>query len=199
MKPKLLIVLGILTVLLLVCVGLFVLGSFVAKEQAELDKDFAEIMNVCRGQSVPSAAAYTQGGGRNLLIAVEPNTSGDLTINTYAIPEDILATKANEVTLVLCLGREREVLIESCPYHNVKDEDEKTDNVIERYAYERDLKLIVAQTGEVLAEEVLRGAEPNECLETESFKEGETLIKRKGTSISNGNLREWVRQFIAAQ
>jgi hypothetical protein len=199
MKPKLLIALGIFAFVLLICVGLIVFGSFVAKEQANLDKDFAEIMNVCRGQSVPGAAAYTQSSDRNLLIAIEPNTSGDLTTNTYAIPEDRLATKADEVTLVVCLGREREVLIESCPYHDVEDKDEKTDNVIERYAYERDVKLIVAQTGEVLVEEVLRGAEPNECLETESFKESETLITRKGNSISNGDLREWVRKFMAAQ
>jgi hypothetical protein len=199
MKPKVLIVVGIFAFILLVCVGLFVLGSIVTRQQAELDKNFAEIIDVCRGQSAPSAAAYTPGGGRNLLMAIEPNTSGDLTTNTYAIPEDMLAAKAGEVTLVLCLGREREVLIESCPYHKVKDTDGKTDNVIERYAYERDLKLVVAQTGEVLAEEALRGPEPDKCLETQSFKEGETLIKRKGTSISNGDLREWVRQFIAAQ
>jgi hypothetical protein len=193
------VILGILAMVVLGCIGLIVLGTFVGNEQAKLDKEFAKIINVCRGQSVTSAAAYTPNGGRNLLIAVEPDTAGDLSVYTYAIPDEMLATKANEVTLVLCLGREREVLIESCPYHNVSDQNQETDHVIERYAYERDLKLVVAQTGKVLAEETLQGDKPNECLEKESFKEGDTLVKRKGTSLSNGDLREWVRQFLATQ
>jgi hypothetical protein len=191
------VILGILALVVLGCIGLIVLGAFVGNEQAKLNKEFAEIVNVCRGQSVSSAAAYTPKGGRNLLVAVEPDTAGDLSVYTYAIPDEMLATKANEVTLVLCLGREREVLIESCPYHKVKDQNGETDHVIERYMYERDLKLVVAQTGEVLADEKLQGSAPNECLEKESFKEGDAVVKRKGTSISNGDLREWVRQFLA--
>lgn len=191
------VILGILGLVVLGCIGLFVLGTFVGKEQAKLDKEFAEIMNVCRGQSVSSAAAYTPGGERNLLIAVEPDTAGDLAVYTYAIPEEMLAAKATDVTLVLCMSREREVLIESCPYHNVKDQNGETDHVIERYVYERDLKLVVAQTGKVLTEETLQGAKPDECLEKESFKEGNEVVKRKGTSISNGDLREWIRQFLA--
>ncbi|MBN1219232.1 MAG: hypothetical protein JXM69_09920 [Anaerolineae bacterium] len=198
MKSRRTIILGILVVLLLICVGLVVFGTFAARQRDELDQEFADIMNVCRGQSVTSAATYNQNGGQNLLIAVESNVSGDLTIYTYAIPDDMLATTARDVALVLCLDAEREVMIESCPYYNVDDEDKETKNVIERYVYERNLKLIVAQTGEVLADETLRGDEPDECLEQESFRESQNVIKRKGDSISNGDLREWVRQFMAS-
>ena len=198
MKSKVVIILGILGVILLICVGLVAFFSFFAGERDKLDQEFADIMNVCRGQSVPSAATYNPDGRQNLLIAIEPNVSGDLTIYTYAIPDDMLATTANDVALVLCLDDEREVMIESCPYHNVNGKDEETENVIERYIYERNVKLIVAQTGEVLVEETLQGDEPDKCLEQESFRENQKVIKRKGNSISNGDLREWVRQFLAA-
>jgi hypothetical protein len=197
MNRKLVVVLVILGALLFVCVGIFVFGSILSKEHDERDQEFADLINVCRGQSVASAAAY-ESGGRNLLIAVEPGTSGDLTTDTYAVPDDMLATTAGEVVLVLCLGEEKEVLIESCPYYNVNDENQEVENLIERYVYERSVKLIVAQTGEVLAEEVLRGEEPGECLDQEAFRESQDVIERKGSTISSGELREWVRRVLAS-
>lgn len=197
MKRKVAIVLGIVGVLLLVCVAIIGFGSVLSKERNEQDQEFADMMNVCRGQSVASAAVY-ESGGQNSLIAFETGVSGDLTTYTYAVPDDMLATTAGEVSLVLCLGEEEEVLIESCPYYSVDDEEQAIENVIERYVHERSAKLIVAQTGEVLADEVIQGEEPDECLDEEAFREGQDIIERRGSEISNGELREWVMQVLAS-
>jgi hypothetical protein len=197
MNRKLAIVLGIVGALILVCIAMLVLGSVISKERNNQDQEFADMMNVCRGQSVASAAAY-ESGGQNSIIAFEPNVSGDLTTYTYAVPDDMLATTAGEVALVLCLGEEKEVLLESCPYYSVDDEEQAIENVIERYVRERSAKLIVAQTGEVLADDVIQGEEPDECLDEEAFREGQDVIERKGDEISSGELREWILQVLAS-
>ena len=75
------------------------------------------------------------------------------------------------------------------------EEEEGVLGVIERYAYEREVTLIEAKTGKVVAHEILKGTEPDECPEEARFSEGETKTESGGT-ISDEDVGEWVRSYV---
>ncbi len=181
-----------------VCILAFMFSIWSEGKQSELNDKYTEVMNVCRGETVASSAVYDPTASKNLAIAVEIDSRDNLDAYTSAIPDGMLAQGSSETALVLCLGSEEKVMIESCPYYSVGDDSEETKNVIERYRYEREASLIVAQTGEVLVEELLYGATPAECGEEESFKRRQKTVERKGNSISDVALQSWVQQAITS-
>lgn len=176
--------------ILLACIG----GVVILYMQTSATQEkFQPLIDACRGNQVAEAAPYSQTSGTHPSMGVIERASGTLQIYTYAVPDDALAESVAETQLVLCLTEPKEVLIESCPY--AKGDATEADGVVERYVYERELTLVEAKTGKVLASEVLKGDDPRECLEQESFRKGENTVKVKGAEIADAHMQEWMRPY----
>lgn len=187
---------GIALIAIACCVGVFLIGRQASRDAKELEAEFGSLLAVCEGGVADGAAAYTPGLGVHPTMGIGPGYGDTLSLETKFIPGEAQPEALGETELVLCVEKQEKILVESCEYFAMDDEkEEDVIAVIERYAYEREVTLIEAKTGEVVAQEILEGTEPAECPEEARFSdEGETQTKSGGT-VSDEDVEEWVRSY----
>ena len=59
------------------------------------------------------------------------------------------------------------------------------------------MRLIAAQSGQVVATELLNGTEPRQCEETETFSPGATQQTVSGEQVTPSAIQAWLRTFVA--
>ena len=192
MKTSVKIILGLVSVLLVACVAGVVL---IYIQTSKTQEQFAPLLESCRGNTVSQAAAYTDTPGNHPAMGVMKSKLG-LRIYTYIVPDEVLAASVAEAQLVLCATEAEEVLIERCPYATKNEKGAEATNVVERYYYQQEVKLVEAKTGRTIASETLRGKDPRECLKQETFLKGQETVKVKGQEISSRDLQEWIRPYV---
>jgi hypothetical protein len=108
----------------------------------------------CSGSPVPGAAPYVAGGPQRVAV-IESVGGGWQGVVGAQLPLGVHADSPSTATLVLCLDADTQVTLETCDY--------PPDTTLRRVAHERHARLVVAQTGVVLADEALRGSAPTDC------------------------------------
>jgi hypothetical protein len=197
-KVLIAIVVGVVALILIACcVGMFLIGQQASRDAQAMEDEFGSLIAVCKGGSVEGAAVYAPGSGVHPAMGVEPSYGDILALETDLVPEEARPETLAETELVFCVEKREEVLVESCEYFPMdEEEDEEQIAIIEQYVYEREVTLIEAKTGKVVAQEVLRGTEPDECPEEAKFsEEGETKTEHGGT-VSDEDVLEWVRSYV---
>lgn len=197
-KVVIAIIVGVVGLLVLACcVGMFLISRQASKDAEAMKEKFGPLLTVCDGGGFDGAAAYIPGSGVHLTMGVGPGYTDSWRFDKHLVPTEAQPEALAETELVLCVKEQEKVLVESCEYFAMDDEKEEgVPAIIERYSYEREVTLIEAKTGEVVAREVLRGTEPDECPEEAKFSdEGETKTE-SGGSVSDEDVTEWVRSYV---
>jgi hypothetical protein len=119
--------------------------------------------DACAARGASGAPAYVPGPGVHRVAGFEQTATG-WTTNYEIVPAEWKATEASDAELVLCVGDERRTVLERCPY-----EVSTGTSVIERVAYSRDARVLVARTGQLLGRKTVEGSAPSECSDAEAF------------------------------
>ena len=179
------------------CAVLYVMGRQASRGAQALEDEFGTLLDVCGGGAVAEAAAYSPGSGVHPAMGVSPGYSeGSFSFERTLVPRDAWPETLAGTELVFCVQDQEKVLVETCEYFDVDDEDEETSATIERYVYEREVVLIEAKTGAVVAEEVLRGTEPDECPDEAKFSEEGEVKTESGGFVSDDDVQEWVEAYV---
>ncbi len=174
------IILGGLVATVVACVLLFV---FVINPDVEAQaNEFGALAAACSGTDVPAAAAYPANPAN--LISFDTQRSG-FTLSNHA-PLEWKAKTLSGTALVLCLGENKETLIETCDYEKGKK--------IKRYIHVQAVELRAAQTGEVVGTEDLKGEEPAICDNKEAFKTD--VVERTGEKVTSDQLKSWLEAYV---
>lgn len=129
------------------CAGIVGFGVFLQQRTAAL-------ATACDGSPVSSAAAYVPGAPAP--IVVMDHTDGGWTANYGLLPDGFVSGDTTaETPLVLCVEPAERAVLESCVREGAADG--------QRTRWERRARLVVARTGEVLADQVVTGPEPADC------------------------------------
>jgi len=134
---------------------------------------------VCQGENVPAAGVYQSGNDPHIVLM--RGVSANEKFNSEWKPGSL-----GDVELVICLGSPTYTLIETCLY--------STGGRIKRYRENQPVRLMIAQTGEVLASSVLT-ANPGAC---PSLKVNILNPKLRG-SVTNGLIEKWVLRFLPSR
>lgn len=177
---------GAAIALIAICGVLAVGMSSISATQDE----FSALAPACQGRGVAAAASYA--GGAPALMGIRTLESGLTNVYPYAVPDELKAGSLSAVQVALCLDWPEEVLIERCPYTKNGDDPESVAGVVERYQFEQRLRLVTAQTGEVIAETTLQGSAPRACLDSEAFRRGQETITVTGDEVNNATIQAWV-------
>jgi hypothetical protein len=135
---------------------------------------------ICRGETVPGAAAYA-GPGPHLIVLLD--TQGQEHAWTNELPREWWPATVEEVQLIAVIGSEEEVVIEVCPYDGPD---------ITRFRYQRSIRLVEATTGIEVGSAVLAGSDPRECEMTEPWN----LTRLEGERPTVEQAEEWLRPFV---
>jgi uncharacterized protein YraI len=148
-----------------------------------LDVEAAQntVVSLCAGGAAPEVAFYDGAPGIHPVLVLS-NSGGR---HTWSRQMGRLGVgNALGVTqLVACLGDEQEVVAETCPYFGPD---------IVRYIYQIDVRLIVAQTGQQIANTTLTGNFPRECRSSEPYN----LTRLAGSRVTLNHLRDWLQPYV---
>jgi hypothetical protein len=150
---------------------------------------------LCTGQatSVPGTATFVQGPGIHPLVAFRTLNATNYNQDTRVGTGDWAATSLDQTQLVLC-AEERSTIIESCPY---KSDGGGTTSYIDRSRSGVSLRLISAQSGQVVATQTLQGGEPRQCADKETFASGINRFTVAGDPVSPATIQAWLKPYVA--
>ena len=150
---------------------------------ALLDIEAAQnaVLGLCAGGNAPEAAPYSGGAGLHPIILL--NDTGGRHAWDSQIGNWGAGRTPGSAELVGCVSPEQQVSIETCLYNGPS---------ITRYIYRVDVRLIAAQTGQVITSTPLTGSFPREC----RFQEPYNLTVLSGGHVSLDQLREWLRPYV---
>jgi hypothetical protein len=183
---------GIGIVLAVVALCFVVLFIYLLRDSNARIAEFEPLLEACKGRGVSETAAYQTTPGIHLVMAFKPSFGDNWVTAILAVPDEWEAKTLAETELVLCLSEQEEVLLERCPYGSLNEENVEIENIVERYQYSQELRLVEAQTGNLLAEETLTGKPPRECLDEEVFRSGQDTLTVKGEEVSNSQIKDWL-------
>jgi hypothetical protein len=127
-----------------------------------------EVASACSGRGVAAAAAYSEGPGSHpveVLYFGRRIWNPMIPTTWYSpIPESWRPASVEETELVACVDSVEKYVIEICQYRGGPD--------ITRYGYRRQVTLVTARTGEVVASETFRGEPPRQCNQFEDSSIG---------------------------
>jgi hypothetical protein len=192
MTPKTIIT--ILAVWLAVLLVL-VLGGFLIIQNKRFYTDFAPLTGVCQGKPANVAAMYSSTSGQHPTIGVKKDSTG-WQLYTGVVPGGVVAGSFAETQLVVCIGEAQEVFIEYCEY-TTQENGRYATNILERYYYKQEVKIIDAKTGRVVALQVFNGAAPPYCHGQERFSQGQATRKSMGDKISDSEIIKWVKPYAS--
>lgn len=122
-----------------------------------------EVGPACYGQGVASSAPYSEGPGPHpvevLHLGRRMWDPAIPTIRYSPLPTSWRPASAEDTELVACVGRLEKYVIQTCTYRGGSD--------VTRYGYRRQVTLVTARTGEIIASETFAGEPPRSCRQTE--------------------------------
>lgn len=157
----------------------------------------AALKGMCAGEAGDAAAApYADGSGPHQLVVFRSNIVGSTDLSTFYNrsedhPEDWRAALLEDAALVVCV-QATSVVVEECAYQLRGGEQA----VLQRVQLGAAVSVIAAQTGEVVAQDVLPGSEPRACGEQEEFADGVTAQVVSGDPVETTVITEWLRPYV---
>lgn len=188
---KTLITLGVIWVVVLVVI---VAVGFFLMENRNFQKEFAPLVDVCRGKWVNVTSTYSATSGKHPAVVVRNSSSG-WSLDRYFLPDNVSAQSLEETQVVVCLGNVYEIFIESCPYID-PDDPSRQIKYVERYYNQQNARLVEAKTGRVITEQIFTGKSAHYCHETEWFVENKSIKKLQGTPIPEDEIKNWVLSYL---
>jgi len=137
---------------------------------------------VCEGGTAAEAAPYTGGEGLHPIVLLDE--SGDSHRWTGEVPSEWWPESVGTTELVVCVGEEQEVLIQTCPYIGGPP--------INRYQYVIHVELVAAQTGETIAADDISGDAPRQCRQSEPVE----LVRLEGSHVAFSDVRSWLTPYV---
>lgn len=110
----------------------------------------------CRGKPVPGAGVFPAGSFHPMVVAT---SNGSLSQDPSERAWEPMALRFGQ--LVACVGNEIEETVQLCPYVTLDARRQR--RIVTRVRYSRSIKIVAARTATVIANEVVRGGEPNSC------------------------------------
>jgi hypothetical protein len=138
---------------------------------------------VCNGEIIDNAAEYTNEGPHPVIVGNLGNFNYE---ETNSLPDTWLPESMDELELVACPDEEHEELLQSCQY--------EMGSTLRRYQYKREVKLVEAKTGKIVAEDILEGSVPRPC--PSSMVSGD---KQRYGSHALGQLKDWLDEFVTSE
>ncbi len=163
------------------CVGVITYGVI---GSSELDG----LKAACSGVPDATARPYVATPGTHRVATFLRDDSGSFSAEYDLLPSIFGTSDAAEAELVLCVEPKREELIESCPF----DVSGRVVTV-ERRRMVRDARVVIAQTGVVIAQSPLYGTEPQVCADNEFFYDTTTTVRRDGSDVTAAAYEAFVR------
>jgi hypothetical protein len=150
---------------------------------------------LCAGQSsgVSGAGTFTQGAGVHPMIAFRTTNATNYFQDMNVGTGDWRAANLDNAQLVLCTEESR-ATIETCPY---KSESTGTTSYIDRSQQQVKLRLIAAKSGQVVGTQTLKGAEPRQCNDKETFASGVNRFTISGESVTPAAIQTWLKPYVA--
>jgi hypothetical protein len=172
------------------CVGIFLYGSDQAAQEAA---PFTALVNVCAGQGVPGAAAVGAAGG-----PVRAQLVRDGRIVAYVVPAEQRSSSLAETELVVCDSDAERYLVERCVYETgVVTGALGGENVLERYGYRREVRVVAAQSGVELARRTFEGEPPEPCPDESHFRRGGSTLTNVGEPPEDADVFAWLPEVRA--
>jgi hypothetical protein len=147
---------------------------------------------LCSGdRSVSDAPTYEPGDVDDVLAFTQ--REGAWRVDTGYLPTPWRDEYPDQAELVVCVGPEREEVIERCPYPS-----ETETRTIVRTSYPRAVRIIAARTGVEVAHGDVEGVDPPApCTEEETFPTGMTTMRRSGARVQPDDVAAFVERAIA--
>jgi hypothetical protein len=144
----------------------------------------AAIPQICvTGAGVPMAAAFVPGPG------IHPTQLFDFQGAVHSLTSSVPTWKpptALATQLVGCIGQQQTNEVEYCQYTG--------GHSITRYQYSQDVRMVAAQTGEVVGNATLWGSSPRDCYDTEYFSSSSKSLY--GNMIPSDQIIGWMTQWV---
>ena len=203
MNRKLLLIVGIPAVLLVLCIGIGVVASVASSGNRNATKTAEAALNtqlieplkaLCTGQSggVSQAAAYTPGAGVHPVVAFRSLTAGTFFRDSRVGTGDWSPQTIGQAQLVACM-EDTTVTVESCPY---KSQTAGTTSTLDRLQNQVKVRLVSAKTGQVVGTQTLKGGEPRECQDKETFASGASKASVSGDAVTPSQIQSWLQPFV---
>ena len=204
MNRKVLLFVALPLTLSCVCVGLLTGLSVRASNQRDtagatstaIAAQFLDpLKGICTGQAtaVAGAGAYNPGAGVHPVVVFRTtnatNYSRDLRVGTG----DWSPATLDATQLVACTD-ESWTTVETCPY---KSQTTGNTSYLDRSQHQVKLRLVAAKTGQVVGTETLKGAEPRQCQEQETFASGTTRFSVTGEAVTPVAIQTWLKPHVA--
>ena len=135
---------------------------------------------ICEGLGIPQSADY-QGDEHPVVLLGSTGNKHDW---SDELPIEWLPVVVEEIQLVVCVGEERDIKIETCEYMLGPN--------IERYQYSLHVKLREAKTGNAVAVTTLYGSPPRYC----QYEEEYWLTRLEGSHVSFDQVEEWLSGYV---
>jgi hypothetical protein len=160
----------------LLVLTLYIVLNRKARRLPRFDENyFSAMADACKGIGVKEAADYTQGVGIHKV--------GSIPQYLYYMPYDWIPDSLSTTELVLCVNEEK-ILVESCEYRPF--------GTFERFQNSRKAFLVVAKTGEVIAQQQFYGGPPTKCPREMSEDNGSYI----GSAVREKAMLDWMRPYI---
>jgi len=133
-------------------------------------------------EGVLDSAVYTSGSEFYPVIILSEN--GMAHSWQRSLPDEFKPLAIQSTQLVVCVGEEKELKIETCKYTPPPD--------IDRYLYQVTVKLVEARTGRTVVIKEIRGNPPRECRQSESI----STVRLDGEQVTYGQFETWLMEYI---
>jgi hypothetical protein len=143
---------------------------------------FMDLEPACHGEPALSAAAPTVGGPHPAIVFL-PLGDEQWRAEIGMLPDDLEATYAHDVQLVVCADVEREVVLETCA------------SSVRRLSWRRSVRVVVAHTGQVIGAGEVEGAPPPSCAAADD--EAPPIGDLVGGEVGGAELGAFVAPYVA--
>ncbi len=137
----------------------------------------------CSGQGNPNAAKYIPGPGKHLRVAdfAQPNPP----VSYIWVERASWPSSVNETQLVVCIGEEYSIHMANCGYTAGTNK--------ERLWWGRDVRLVEAQTGKLVAEATVKGDDPGMCPDSVARGDESPIY---GSHVYSKEIEAWLQQVL---
>ena len=174
-------------VMLAISISFLIVSTFfvrfysTANRKPKLNAEYWErVAQACQGNKITDAAFYNDKSHLHHIVAVAEGKE----IWYSRMPLEWLPESISTTELIVCVGEKELYTIEICRYVGGSD--------IARYGYKREIKLIAAQTNEVIALETFSGEPPRKC----KLHELPTVTKLYGDDVGFYHVENWLSAYV---
>lgn len=171
------------------------LGAALLQHQVQLNRPneiWSKLRPACNGQAVPGTAFHLGGSGVHPAVALDLGGATHPWTSRVAPP-----TALRSVELVACIGAEEEVLYANCGAYEIEPGPRGGEVIqVSRHQRQIPVRLVAAATGQVVWEEVIKGAPPRACELREFLTNFGSEQRIVGDAPTFETFELWLSRFV---